>query len=363
MLLELLGTFAIVVALLAISGFFSGSETAITAVSKPSMQALERDGDARAGLVNRLISQPERLIGSILIGNNLVNILASALATSAFLHAFGAAGVAYATIAMTALVVVFAEVLPKSFAILAPERVALMAAPVLRIVMVVLSPVSFVVQGIVRLILGDSSQRAGERLVSAHEELREAIAQHHREGGFVKRDRDMLGGLLDLNDLEVADIMVHRTKMRSFNIEDPALKLIDDILKTPYSRVPVWRDNPDNIVGVVHVKDLLRELHRGEASPDDIDVRALAKTPFFVPDGTSLKDQLNAFLRRKSHFAIVVDEYGEMMGLVTLEDILEEIVGQIADEHDVQDNGIRPQADGRVHVAVQVADRHHAINM
>lgn len=350
MTIELTITLAVILLLLVLSAFFSGSETAFTAASRARMHALEKDGDKRAALVNRLVSTPERLIGAILIGNNLVNILASALATSVFLGLFGSAGVAYATLAMTALVVVFSEVLPKTYAITSPDRVAMAVAPLLRFIVTLLSPLTSAVQLVVRAILGHSVEGASERLVSAHEELRGAIDLHHQEGGVVKHDRDMLGGILDLRELEVTDVMVHRTKMQSVNADDPPQKLVDEILKSPYSRLPVWKDEPENIVGVLHVKDLLRELPRKETVSDDFDFLELASDPWFVPETTSLKNQLNAFLKRKTHFALVVDEYGEVMGLVTLEDILEEIVGQIADEHDVPDAAIRPQADGTVNV-------------
>ncbi len=350
MTIELTITLAVILLLLVLSAFFSGSETAFTAASRARMHALEKDGDKRAALVNRLVSTPERLIGAILIGNNLVNILASALATSVFLGLFGSAGVAYATLAMTALVVVFSEVLPKTYAITSPDRVAMAVAPLLRFIVTLLSPLTSAVQLVVRAILGHSAEGASERLVSAHEELRGAIDLHHQEGGVVKHDRDMLGGILDLRELEVTDVMVHRTKMQSVNADDPPQKLVDEILKSPYSRLPVWKNEPENIVGVLHVKDLLRELPRKETVSDDFDFLELASDPWFVPETTSLKNQLNAFLKRKTHFALVVDEYGEVMGLVTLEDILEEIVGQIADEHDVPDAAIRPQADGTVNV-------------
>ncbi|MBI1385334.1 MAG: DUF21 domain-containing protein [Rhizobiales bacterium] len=357
MSIEFAITIAAVLVLLIFSAFFSGSETAVTAASRARMHALERDGDARAGLVNRLVAEPERLIGSILIGNNLVNILASALATSIFLRAFGEVGVAYATLAMTALVVVFSEVLPKTVAIKSPDRVAIAVAPILRAVVFILSPVSRLVQLIVRGLIGSSEKGIGEVMVSPHEELRGAIDLHHREGGVVKHDRDMLGGILDLRDLTVGDVMVHRTKMQTLNADDPRPKLIDDILKSPFSRLPIWRRQPENIVGVLHVKDLLRSLNRGDVEAASVDIMALAKDAWFVPDSTSLKDQLNAFLKRKAHMALVVDEYGEVMGMITLEDILEEIVGQIADEHDVPDVGIRPQPDGTVNVDGTVAIR------
>ncbi len=364
MTFEILATLAAVIVLLALSAFFSGSETAMTAASRARMNALEREGNPRARLVAQLMTAPERLIGAILIGNNLVNILASALATSLFLALFGQAGVAYATFAMTTLVVVFAEVLPKTYAISRPERLALAVAPVLQAIVTALAPLAQAVQAIVGALLGMRGEEARDALVSAREEIRGAIDLHHRAGKVVKDDRDMLGGVLDLRELEVVDVMVHRTKMESLNADDPPQRIVDQALKSPYSRLPVWKDEAENFVGVLHVKNLMREYHRVGFEADKIDILALATEPWFVPDTTDLRDQLKAFLRRKSHFALVVDEYGEVMGLITLEDILEEIVGQIADEHDVTDTGIRPQPDGSVNVdgIVPVRDLNRAMD-
>lgn len=338
--------------LLAISAFFSGSETAVTAASAARMHAMEKQGDLRARLVNKLTNNSERLIGSVLIGNNLVNILASALATSLFLNLFGQAGVAYATLAMTALVVVFAEVLPKTYAIAYPDQVARAVAPILRVIVFVLAPISTVTLFVVKSILRLFGTNIGEdgALLSAHEEIRGAIDLHHKEGGVVKHDKDMLGGILDLTDLSVSDIMVHRTEMQTMNADDPAEKIVDFALKSPYTRLPLWKDEQDNFVGVLHAKDLLRALNKAKGETEKLDLLEIASPPWFVPDTTSLKAQLNAFLKRKAHFALVVDEYGEVMGLVTLEDILEEIVGDIADEHDTAASGVRPQPDGTINV-------------
>ena len=343
---------AAIFALLVFSAFFSGSETALTAVSRARMHALEQDGSKRARLVNRLISARERLIGAILLGNNLVNILASALATSLFLTLFGDAGVAYATLAMTALVLVFGEVLPKTYAISNPERAALIVAPPIRVAVALFAPITAAVQFMVRHILRALGPRVSDDadVLSAHEELRGAIELHHREGLVVKHDRDMLGGVLDLRDLEVADVMVHRTKMHTINADDPPEQIVDEALKSPFTRLPLWRDEPENIVGILHAKTLLKALRDIGGDLTTLDALALCVPPWFVPDTTSVQNQLNAFLRRKAHFALVVDEYGEVQGLVTLEDILEEIVGEITDEHDVAAVGIRPQPDGSVNV-------------
>lgn len=345
-------TLAAICVLLVLSAFFSGSETALTAVSRARLHALEQDGSRRAGLVRRLVESRERLIGALLLGNNLVNILASVLATSLFLTLFGNAGVAYATLVMTALVLVFGEVLPKTYAIANPERFALFVAPVVRVVVALFAPVTAAVQLMVRTILRwlGPSVSDDTAVLSAHEELRGAIELHHREGAVVKRDRDMLGGVLDLRDLEVADLMVHRTKMHSINADDPPRQIVDAVLQSPFTRLPLWKDEPDNIVGVLHVKTLLKALRDVDGDFSKLDVLKLATPPWFVPDTTPVLAQLNAFLRRKSHFALVVDEYGEVQGLVTLEDIIEEIVGDISDEHDVAALGVRPLPDGSVQV-------------
>lgn len=199
---------------------------------------------------------------------------------------------------------------------------------------------------------------------SAHDELRGAVDELHRDGQVVKQDRDQVGGLLDLHELEVSDVMVHRTNMRLFNADIAPEALVRELLQSPYTRMPLWRGSIDNIVGVIHAKDLLRALNDVEGDYAKIDVVKVASKPWFVPDTTTLQDQLNAFLRRKAHFAIVVDEYGEVEGLVTLEDIIEEIVGEIADEHDVDIQGVKQEADGSVVVdgSVPIRDLNRALD-
>ncbi len=341
-----------ILALLACSAFFSGSETALTAASKARMYTLEKDGNKSAALVNKLIDDRGRLISSILVGNNLVNILASALATSLFLNEFGTAGVAYATIAMTILVVVFSEVLPKSYALANPDKTALLVAPLLRPIIILLSPITKAINWIIKHIFQLFGSKIGDQdsLISAHDELRGAIDLHHVEGGVVKRDRDMLGGVLDLQNLEVSDVMVHRTKIFSINADDPPQSVVHQVLESQFTRLPLWQGEADNFIGVLHAKDLLRVLANLDWDISKLKLEDYATEPWFVPESTPLQDQLNSFLRKKMHFALVVDEYGEVMGLVTLEDILEEIVGEISDEHDVEVSGIRPQPDGWINV-------------
>ena len=359
-LTELLIAALSIILLLSGSAFFSAAETALTAASRARMHSLEQDGNARAGLVNRLIGDRDRLIGALLLGNTIVITLASALATEFLVGEFGTSGVAYATLGMSVLLVLFGEVLPKTYAIGHAERVSLLLAPPVRFVVGLLSPINLTVVWLVRRILTAMgvAVAAPASEEAAHEELRGAIDLHHKEGAVVKGDRDMIGGILDLGDLTVSDIMVHRTEMETVCADDPADKLIADALKTEYTRIPAWSGEVDNIVGFLHVKDLMRELAAKDWDRSKVEPKLLLGKPWFVPESTSLKDQLAAFQHQKAHIAMVVDEYGEVMGLVTLEDIIEEIVGQIADEHDDSaDSGIRPQPDGRVVVEGTVAVR------
>jgi Mg2+/Co2+ transporter CorB len=359
-------TIGIILALIVLSFLFSGTETGMTAVSRARLHTLAEGGDKRAALVERLVEQKDRLVGALLIGNNLVNILASALATSLLLRLFGEAGVVYATIAMTVVLVIFAEILPKSWALSRPERFALFVSPFARLAMFLFGGLSWLANKAVRamLYLFGVNLASEEPLLSAHEELRGTVAVLAREGGVVKLDRDRLGGLLDLHELEVSDVMVHRTAMRSVNADQPPQELVREVLQSPHTRMPLWRGTTENIVGVIHAKDLLRALHEVDNDPSKVDVMKVATRPWFVPDTTQLQDQLNAFLRRKAHFAIVVDEYGEVEGLVTLEDILEEIVGEIADEHDVEMQGVKQEADGSVVVdgSVPIRDLNRALD-
>ncbi len=350
----------IVLVCLLLSAFFAGSETALTASSRASMARLEKQGNKRAAIVNHLLESRERLIGALLLGNNAVNIAASALATGILLFWFGKAGIVYATIGMTVVVVVFSEVLPKTAAFNAPDRIALLVARPMSVVVKLLGPVLMGIEALVRWILRFVGMHVGEdqQVLSAREELRGAVDLFHREGGVEKLDRDMFGGVLDLRELAVSDVMVHRTNMISLDADEPAEEVVNAVIASPVTRIPLWRGNPENIVGVLHVKDLLRALHAVDGDASKVDVAALTTAPWFVPDTRSVSEQLKAFRRRKTPFALVVDEYGEVEGLVTLEDILEEIVGDITDEHDVAMPGVRRQPDGSVNVdgAVSIRD-------
>ena len=343
--------------LMLLSAFFSGSETAMTAASRARMHQLEKDGEKRATAVNWLLTHREQMVGAVLLGNTFVNIASSALVTTVLLTLFGNAGVAAATVITTALILIFCEVLPKTYAITNADNTALWLGRPIRILVTIASPIVAVVAWIVDHILramGVKSQGLvldkEEAAEAAHEELRGAIDLHHIQGAVETADRNMLGGILDLKDLQVADIMIHRKNMVMIDGDLPPEEMLDRVLSQPHTRLPVYRGDAENIVGVLHAKDVLRALARAQGNIKAVSVMSLAAKPWFIPDTTPLADQLRAFLQRRAHFALVVDEYGALQGMITLEDILEEIVGEIRDEHDLHVSGVRPQPDGTINV-------------
>ncbi len=322
--------------LLVVSAFFAGSETALTAVSRGKMHQLERDGSRAAANVNRLVADREKLIGALLLGNTFVNILASSLATAILAATLGPRAVAVTTVAMTFIILVFCEVLPKTLAIARTDRFALAVAWPVRKAVAILGPVVNGVQFLVWHLLGifGVKQAETEEVVPAHEEIRGTVELHHKEGTVEREHRDMIGGILDLRDLSVAEMMVHRKNMTTANADEPVQQLLEGLMASNHTRVPLWRGQPDNIVGVLHTKDVVRALVRNGGSYAGIDVMALASPPWFVPDTTSAEEQLAAFREKRARFALVVDEYGALQGLVTLEDILDEIFGDLPDEHE-----------------------------
>tara|TARA_B110000483_G_scaffold104385_1_gene127369 strand:- start:722 stop:2011 length:1290 start_codon:yes stop_codon:yes gene_type:complete len=354
-----LATISGIAVLLVLSAFFSSSETALTAASRPRMHLLEAKGDKRAKLVNRLRSEQDNMIGTILLGNNLVNILASALATSVLISLFGETGVVYATIAMTLLVLIFGEILPKTYAFRHSDKLALTIAPTFLVLVRLLSPVmsalQYVIRGVQR-IFGVKFDGAQEWSATV-EELRGAIELHRGRGAMAGHERAMLHSILDLADVDVEMVMQHRRDIFMIDSSLPTSKIVEEALESPFTRIPLWRDTPDNIVGVMHAKAMLREVHTHTGDLDALDLDNIATPPWFIPESTTLLDQLHAFRRRREHFALVVDEYGALMGVVTLEDILEEIVGDISDEHDVVPIGVRPQRDGSYLIAGGVTVR------
>ncbi|GLQ34434.1 membrane protein [Amylibacter marinus] len=332
--------------LLFLSAFFSGSETALTAASRGKLHALADKGSRGAQRALMLTEDSERLIGAVLLGNNLVNILATSLATSLFTRLFGDSGVAFATLVMTVLVLIFAEVLPKTYAITNSEGAATMVSAPIRILVLVLAPIVGAVQWLVRGILTMAGVKITDEDMAeaAQEEIAGAIALNHSEGNFEKAERDRLLGALDLKDREVEEIMRHRSDIEMIDADCAPADILTQCLSSRYTRIPVFKEQAENIVGILHAKDLLRSVEKlmREAEGDrtalaELDIMRVVNEPYFVPETTPLDDQMREFLRLKSHFALVVDEYGDLQGLITLEDILEEIVGEITDEFDEEE--------------------------
>ncbi|WP_204114285.1 HlyC/CorC family transporter [Shimia biformata] len=334
---------AAILALLVLSAFFSGSETALTAASRGKLRAQADKGDAGAERALKITEDNERLIGSVLLGNNLVNILATSLATALFTKLFGQNGVALATLVMTLMVLIFAEVLPKTYAITNSEKAAALVSAPIALVITVFSPVVAAVRALVRLVLRVFGVQTDpdSHILAVREEIAGALQLGHSEGVVEKEDRDRILGALDLSDRTVEEIMLHRSGIEMLDADADPAEILSQCLESNYTRLPLFRGEPDNIIGVVHAKDLLRGMYRqmvgANASFSDLssfDIREVARKPYFVPETTSLDDQMRQFLKRNTHFALVVDEYGALQGLITLEDILEEIVGEITDEFD-----------------------------
>jgi Mg2+/Co2+ transporter CorB len=353
--------------LLFLSALFSAAETALTGASRGRMHQLEREGDRAARRVNLLLADQETMIGSVLLGNNLINIAATALTTQVIAAVFpGDWGVALATGLMTVLVLVFAEVLPKTLAIVKSDDVArFLSGPTLLWVRLA-GPIIYAIQYVLRMCLkvfGINLSMETD-VLAAHEEIRGAVEYHHSEGVVESDDRRMLGGVLDLSEMDVSEIMVHRRQIEMIDVSLSPKEALAQVLASSHSRLPLYKDEPENIIGVLHAKDLLAAIAVADGKIAKLDIGAIARAPWFIPETTNLKDQLAAFLKRRVHFAIVVDEYGALQGVVTLEDILEEIVGEIDDEHDSAMHGVRKQADGSVNVdgSVSIRDLNRAMD-
>ena len=339
--------------LLILSAFFSGSETALTASTRSRLTGLNIKGKKNAQIAINLLNDKESLIGAILLGNNLVNILASSLATSLLIKMFGDSGVAYAVLIMTVLIVIFAEILPKSYAISNSEKMALTISPIIRPFVFFLSPITWLMEKIVHGILAIFGMNyiKNSRSLSVQDEIRGTVDLHHKEGRLYKFDKDMVKGILDLSVIGIEDVMVHRSNMFTVNIDDDANNIISAVINSPYTRIPVWKNDAENIIGIIHAKNLLRLISSKKNLPIlNEDIKKTLLEPWFVPETTTLKEQLQMHLNKRTKLAIIVDEYGALMGMISLEDIIEEIVGDISDEHDVIVKGVDVNSDGSFNI-------------
>lgn len=353
----IISTIAVLIFLL-LSAFFSGSETALTGASEAFMLDKDKkEHNSRAKIINKLFKQRDKLIITTLLGSNLFNTLATSLATSVLIGLFGYEGVAYATIVMTFLVLVYTDMLPKSYSVKHANKVALAVAPMVKFWVYFFSPITYLLQKIVHLTfkifkLPFNDTNNDESTIS---EIRGAIYMYN--GEQKKEEKEMLKSILDLRDIVVYDVMNHRRNLFSLDIDLPVEKIIQKVKNCPFSRIPLYQGRPENIVGIIRVKSLFKAAIEKKGKYDEINIREIMTKPWFIPDNTSLMQQLQLFRSRREHFAIVVDEYGDLQGIVTLEDILEEIVGDINDESDISNldvMGIRKITDNTYIVDGQV---------
>lgn len=339
------------ICMLVASGFFAGAETALTGASRARMVALEADGNKLAKLVLKLREKKEELISALLLGNSFMNIFASALATSVLVQVFGDKGVIISTLGVTVIVFIFAEVMPKTYALMYADRMALVLAMPVRFVIAVFSPVTITVGKVVGYIFKAFGLDTHGHSETAHEEELRGAIELFKETETKTESADtaassMMRSIMDLEDVTVEQIMIHRKSVNMINTDLPAAQIVDEVLHSAYTRIPAWKNSPDNIIGVIHTKLLFQELRRCNNDLSKFDIRNAMMDPWFIPESTTLFDQLQAFRERREHFSILVDEYGVVTGVITMEDILEEIVGQIDDEHDTAVVGVRPQPDG-----------------
>lgn len=334
--------YILLIILLVFSFFFSGTETAMTAVSRPLLCEMEKNGNKRAQKVNQLKQNSSQLLGTLLFGNNIVNIAITALSTSLLIEMFGDKyGVLIATFGVSFVVLVFSEILPKTYAINNAISFTLKVAPILSVMTICFAPFVKALNGISTLFmqlfpLRENNQATADEVRA---EIRGALLMQ-TDDAVMSQEKGMLKSVLDLNEVTVEDIMVHRSQLVSLNVNAPLADIFDFVSRSPYSRVPLWRKTPDNIIGILHVKALLKIMNAYYHGKKNIHITDYITKPWFVLNTTSLLDQLHAFKKRREHFALVVDEYGGIEGVVTLEDVLEEIVGDISDENDRPEESI-----------------------
>ena len=331
--------------LIVLSGFLSGSETALTATSKPRILLKLKKGNKRAEYVLKILNNLDNVISSLLLSNNLVNILASSLATAVLYDLFGVSGIVYATLIMTILIVIFAEILPKTYSLNRPTRTSLLISPIIYYLSKILYPIIFLINLIVKNIFLRNQKNDNKiKDEQSEEELQGVIDMYKTSSPDSEHEKDMLQSILTLNDTTVEEVFTHRKNIYSIDGSLDILEIIKKINMSRFTRIPVWKENPENIIGLLNVRTLNVDLSNKESSKEII-FEKISK-PWFIPETTNLLEQLVAFKKRKEHIAFIVDEFGELLGLITLEDIIEEIVGEIVDEIDAPDEEFKKNNDG-----------------
>jgi Mg2+/Co2+ transporter CorB len=340
---ELFIFISIIITLIILSAFFSSSETALTAVSEARIHELALQGNNRAIVIEKILIKKEKMISALLIGNNLVNVIASVYATSFALNYFADFGLIFVTISMTIILVIFAEVIPKTYAFSHADELALKVAPIINIIILVLTPATFITERLAKIVSGPVVENDEAKT----EELRGMIRLHAGNESKAKERGKMMSSMLDMDAVTLAAVMTHRGGVTMIDSKSAPEIIFKVAGESPFTRIPIYSGSPDNIIGILHAKELFRNLRRRNFKKlDTINLSELMIQPYFAPETTLLFDQLEIFRARREHFAVVVDEYGDFRGIVTLEDILEEIVGEIDDETDIHVKGVKPQPDG-----------------
>ncbi|MBI04564.1 MAG: hypothetical protein CMI96_01965 [Pelagibacteraceae bacterium] len=336
----------ILVLLVVISGFLSGSETAITATSKARIISKIKKGSKRAEFVLKILNQKDNVISSLLLSNNLVNILASSLATAVLYDIFGVKGIFYATLIMTIVIVVFAEVLPKTYSLNKPTRTSLNISPVIYYLNKLLYPIVFIINLFVKSLVQTKDNDKTILDQQSEEELQGVIDLYKTSNPDSEHEKEMLQSILQLNDTTVEEVFTHRKNIYSIENSLEITEIISKINQSRFTRIPFWKNNPENIIGVLNIRSLNVDLSNQEKSKQII-FEKITK-PWFIPETTNLLEQLVEFKKRKEHLAFVVDEYGVLLGIITLEDIIEEIVGEIVDEIDIPQEDLHLDSKGLI---------------
>lgn len=318
--------------LLLASALISCFETAITAASRAKIHRLKNEGNKRAKTLEKLLLSREKVIGAMLLCNNAINIIASVITTSFLIKIFGDKGLLYATIIMTATTIIFAEIAPKTIALKFPDQIALFFAPIINILVTILFPITNFLQKAIDKTVGFFFKFHKKSSHTELEEIRDTIDLKHKEGTIFKYDKDMIEGVLDLSDVEIGEIMIHRKDIAAINIDLPIDEIVNKALKFNYTRIGLWQKNEENIIAILNIKKLLIALHHYKGDINKFDLKSVCSPPLFVPTTNTLKTQLFTFRKNKKRLALVVNEYGSLQGLITLEDILEEIVGDIKEQ-------------------------------
>ena len=333
----------IIIFLIICSAFFSSSETALTAVSEARINELVNKGNKKAKLIEKILKNRDKMIGTILIGNNFVNIIASVYATSFAIQFFTNVPLIIITIILTIILVIFAEMIPKTYALKNADEIALTVSPLINLIIIFLTPLTFLTEKLSKLITGPDYESEEAKT----EELKGMIRLHAgKETRSIERGK-IMSSMIDIEDVNIEEVMTHRGVVTMIDIKSSATNIYKIVGESPYTRIPVFSGTQDNIIGILHAKELFRFLQRNNFQDTKlIDLKNILIDPYFAPETTPILDQLEIFRGRKEHFAIVVNEYGDFRGIVTLEDILEEIVGEIDDETDINVEGVKSQPDG-----------------